>query len=74
MKLYEASNGFMGFSSVTCLVWANDETEGMELAEKAFKETEEAELHGEKYWNNIELELIVDAEKEKEPFYTEPRD
>ncbi|WP_066316910.1 hypothetical protein [Bacillus sp. FJAT-29814] len=74
MKLYEATNGFIGYSYVRCNVWANDEKEALELAKKAYKESDEAKIHGNRYWENIELELIVDSEKDIEPFYTEPTD
>jgi len=74
MKLYEATNGFTGYSYVRCLVWANNEEEALKLARKSFQESGQGDFHGERYWNNIELSLIVDAEKEKEPFYTEPTD
>ena len=74
LKFFEATNGFNGYSYVRCFVWANDENEALELAEEAFKETEEATTHGESYWKNIELTLLVDAEKDKEPFCTEPTD
>lgn len=69
MQLYEATNGFMGESYVRCLVWANNEQEATEIARKAFKEDGERS-YPERYWTNIELELIVDAEVDKEPFCT----
>lgn len=72
MKLYEATNGYIGDGYVRCYVWANNEEEALELATKSYKES--GESRGENYWKNIQLELIVDSEKDKEPFYTDPID
>lgn len=74
MKLYIATNGYHGFGPVQCYVWANDETEALELATESYKKSEEAESHGERYWENIELQLIVDSEVDKESFSTVPTD
>lgn len=72
MKLYEATNGYTGNSYVRCYVWANDEQEGRELAEESFKN--DAGIHGESYWKEIDLLLIVDTDEHTEPFYTDPED
>ncbi len=69
MQLYEATNGFMGESYVRCLVWANNEQEALKLARRAFKE-DGGGSYPERYWTNIELELIVDTEVDKAPFCT----
>jgi len=73
IKLYEATNGYMGCSYVRCLVWASNETEAVELAMKSYKEDGEGR-HDESYWNDIELRLILDTEMNKGTFYTEPTD
>lgn len=73
MQLYEATNGFVGYSHVRCLVWANDKQEALELARKAFKEEGEGK-YPEEYWTNVKLDLILDTDVDKEPFYTEPND
>ncbi|TFI48186.1 hypothetical protein E4O93_09070 [Diaphorobacter sp. DS2] len=70
MKYYEATNGFMGYSYVRCNVYANDEEEALELAREAFKSTDDARIIGEGYYRNIELELLLDTDADKEPFYT----
>ncbi|ARV43528.1 hypothetical protein BCV50_00305 [Bacillus subtilis] len=73
MRLYEATNGYTGFTYVRCLVWANDETEALWMAKEAFKKEGE-DRHGSSYYENVELQLIVDSDEDKEPFCTEVTD
>jgi hypothetical protein len=74
MKLYEATNGYTGSSYLRCYVWANNEEEAQELAVESYKNAREAKWQSESYWSDIELRLMVDADKDIEPFYTEPED
>ncbi len=74
MKFYEATNGYMGFGYVRCYVWAENEAQATELATESFKKHAEEYDHSENYYKNIELQLLVDTEKDYDPFYTDPED
>lgn len=74
MKFYEATNGYMGFSYVRCHVWAENEEQAMKLATESYKKYAEKYERGENYYKNIELQLLVDTEKDFDPFYTDPED
>lgn len=74
MKFYEATNGYMGFSYVKCYVWAENEEQAMKLATESYKKHAEKYGRGEIYYKNIELQLLVDTEKDFDPFYTDPED
>lgn len=54
MKLYEASNGWMGNSYIRCMVVAPDENTAREMAARAFA----ASPH--KPFNEIDLVLLCD--------------
>ena len=60
MKLYECHNGFMGYAPVRVLVVASSEEEARELARDAFRNEGESEIHGSRYWSDIEVELLCD--------------
>ena len=61
MKLFRATNGYIGFSDVHCYVVAESEERARELATDKFKEVE---LYKENYWNDLEIEYICDCDKE----------
>lgn len=44
------------------------------MAEESFKNSDEEGRYGDRYWNNVELVLIVDTEVDIESFYTDPVD
>lgn len=56
MKLYEATNGYLGESYVRCLVIAPDDETAMRLARKRYSEYRQVVA----YTKNIELEIICD--------------
>lgn len=56
MKLWEATNGFVGYSYVRCHVVAPNEERALELARVKFKEKDEREA----YYKNVEVELLID--------------
>lgn len=74
MKLYEATNGWLGGSYTRAYVWAHDEAEALELARQRFKADENPLFKPEvrKSWNNVQLELLF--EDTGEPFCTEVSD
>lgn len=59
MKLYEAYNGFNGFSYVRCLVIAPDDETAMKLARERFAENPQSKTK-ESWMKNIALELLCD--------------
>lgn len=75
MKLYEATNGYMGFSYVRCLVYAKSYEEALDMAKKHFKEDGLRGLSKKhkSYWEDVELELILDTDTD-DSFCTEITD
>lgn len=64
MKLYEATNGFMGFNYVRCLVYANSYDEALNMAKEHFKKDGEGGVvtQPDSYWKNVELDLLLDTD------------
>ena len=62
MNLYRVSNGYIGESYVRVLVVSKDEQRALKLAKEKFKS--ESGHYGEKYYSNLELELLGNVEEE----------
>ena len=62
MNLYRVSNGYIGESYVRVLIVAKDEGRALELAKEKFKS--ESGHYGEKYYSNLESELLGNVEEE----------
>lgn len=64
MKLYEATNGFMGFNYVRFLVYANNYDEALSMAKEHFKKDGEGGIitQPDSYWKNVKLELLLDTD------------
>jgi hypothetical protein len=63
MKLYEATNGYMGESYVRCLVIAPDDETAMRLAQERFSEPQLRNRESQKresWMKNIALEILCD--------------
>lgn len=56
MKLYEVTNGHMGFSYVRCLIIAENEEKAKDLARIKYKE----ESTTEGYYNNLQCICLCD--------------
>lgn len=72
MKLYEFTNGFMGFAPIQAYCWAPDEPTARALATEQFKHHDQAKAHGEAYWSDLECRLLF--ENTASPFCTRPDD
>lgn len=59
MKLYEATNGYVGESYVRCLVIAPDDETAMRLARKRYSEHNQASFDA-GYSKTITLEILCD--------------
>jgi hypothetical protein len=73
MKLFRVYNGYTGFSQVYVLVIAESEERALEIATETFKkEAEDKEYlemwgkfqYTERYYTNLEIELLCDATQE----------
>lgn len=64
MELYEATNGFMGFSYVRCLVYANSYDEALGMAREHFKKDGEDGVFSQpdNYWKDVKLKLLLDTD------------
>jgi hypothetical protein len=62
MNLFRVSNGYIGESYVRVLVVAKDKARALELAKEKFKS--ESGYYGERYYSNLEAELLGNTEKE----------
>jgi len=61
MKLYEITNGYTGYSYVRVYVVADNEKKAIELAREKFKEEAEDRIaYNEKYYNNLEAEVMCE--------------
>ena len=58
MKLYIVTNGFQGFGIVKAITIAENEEKALELAKVQFKTEAESTTHGERYYSNLQAELI----------------
>lgn len=66
MKLYEATNGFVGESYVRAYVWAENEEQAKALAKEAF------DNHASYRGSQVSLRLLFSSSVK--PFCTEPSD
>nr|WP_158327645.1 hypothetical protein [Brevibacillus laterosporus] len=62
MKLWEVTNGFMGYSYCHVIAIADTEERAKELASEKFKERASSE--NERFWTNLEVECLGDATTE----------
>jgi len=60
MNLYEITNGYTGFSYVRCLVVADSDERAKELAIPKFKEAGVNERQNERYWTNLDANLLIE--------------
>jgi hypothetical protein len=60
MKLFEASNGYVGYSYTRCLIIAENEDRARELATINFKIKALEDVYEEDYWNDLEIICIAD--------------
>lgn len=65
MKLYEATNGYVGGSYVRCYIIAETEVKAIDIAKEKFKKEAEKKKVNEMYYKNIAVELMCeDTSKE----------
>ena len=67
MKLYEVTNGYIGFGVVKVLVIAKDEKTAIKLARQKFKEQvkKQPRLYDENYYNVLQAKCICNNVNEE---------
>ena len=67
MKLYEVTNGYIGFGVVKVLAIAKDKEAAIKLARRKFKEhvKKHPGLYDEDYYNNLQAKCICDNVNEE---------
>lgn len=67
MKLYEITNGYIGFGVVKVLAIAKDKETAVKLARQKFKEQakKQPRLYDENYSNNLQAKCICDNVNEE---------
>ena len=72
MKLYEFTNGFMGFAAIQAFCWAPDEPTARAMATEQFKRDGQAKIIGDAFWSDLQCRLLfVDT---ADPFCTKSDD
>lgn len=62
MNVYKIYNGYTGFSAIHVIVVAPNIETALILAKDAFFNHEQARVHGENYWKNLQAEVLGPAD------------